>query len=118
MSPHPCGAVLTSAGRAWTCWVPWGSCQLQERSTALSTRSPLPGRVSIDKRPLIVSWQEALQDKGYESKSQGTKEEKLAKRPAPAPRREREAPEAGGSAMNVEKTGKGGLPGSPAPWPG
>ncbi|XP_040838565.1 kinesin-like protein KIFC3 isoform X1 [Ochotona curzoniae] len=54
---------------------------------------------------LYLTVQEALQDKGYESKSQGTKEEKLAKRPAPAPRREREAPEAGGSAMNVEKTG-------------
>ncbi|XP_069918061.1 kinesin-like protein KIFC3 isoform X1 [Oryctolagus cuniculus] len=55
---------------------------------------------------LYLTLQQALQDKGYESKSQGTKEEKLLKRPAPAPRREREreAPEAGG-AVNVEKPG-------------
>lgn len=56
-----------------------------------------------------MSWQQALQDKGCESKSQGTKEDKLPKRQAPAPRRDREAPEAGGT-MNVEKTGKGGQP--------
>ncbi|XP_049720419.1 kinesin-like protein KIFC3 isoform X2 [Elephas maximus indicus] len=47
---------------------------------------------------------QGLQDKGCQSKSQGTKEEKLLKRQAPAPRRDREAPEAGGT-MNVEKTG-------------
>ena len=56
-----------------------------------------------------MSWQQALQDKGCESKSQGTKEEKLPKRQVPAPKRDREAQEAGG-AMNVEKTGKGSLP--------
>lgn len=60
-------------------------------------------------RILVVSRQQALQDKGCKSKSQGTKEEKLLKRQAPAPRRDREAQEAGGT-MNVEKTGKGGLP--------
>nr|XP_030703854.1 kinesin-like protein KIFC3 isoform X1 [Globicephala melas] len=47
---------------------------------------------------------QALRDKGCESKSQGAKEEKLPKRQAPAPRRGREAQEAGGT-MNVEKTG-------------
>lgn len=57
-----------------------------------------------------MSWQQALLDK-----SQGTKEEKLSKRQAPAPRRAREAHEAGGS-MNVEKTGKGGLPAN-LEWP-
>ena len=63
-----------------------------------------------------MSWQQALQDKGCESKSQGTKEEKPLKRQAPAPRRDREAQEAGG-AMNVEKTGKGSLPTRLAqPW--
>ncbi|XP_077888518.1 kinesin-like protein KIFC3 isoform X4 [Ictidomys tridecemlineatus] len=46
----------------------------------------------------------ALQNKGCESQSQGTKEDKLLKRPVPAPRRDREALEAGGT-MNVEKTG-------------
>lgn len=51
-----------------------------------------------------MSWQQALLDKGCEHKSQGTKEEKVVKTPAPAPRRDREAQEAGG-AMNVEKTG-------------
>lgn len=56
-----------------------------------------------------MSWQQALQDKGCKNKSQGTKEEKLLKRQAPAPKRDREAQEAGGT-MNVEKTGKGGLP--------
>lgn len=56
-----------------------------------------------------MSWQQALLDKGCENKSQGTKEEKLPKRQAPAPRRDREAQEAGGT-MNVEKTGKAGLP--------
>lgn len=56
-----------------------------------------------------MSWQRALQNKGCESQSQGTKEDKLLKRPAPAPRRDREALEAGGT-MNVEKTGKGGSP--------
>lgn len=60
-------------------------------------------------RILVVSWQPALQDKGCKNKSQGTKEEKLLKRQAPAPKRDREAQEAGGT-MNVEKTGKGGLP--------
>ncbi|XP_012868358.1 PREDICTED: kinesin-like protein KIFC3 isoform X3 [Dipodomys ordii] len=54
---------------------------------------------------LYLTVQQALQDKGCESKSQGTKEDKLLKRPAP--RRDREAPEAGGR-MNIEKTGKGG----------
>uniref|UniRef100_A0A4W2HXT5 Kinesin-like protein KIFC3 n=1 Tax=Bos indicus x Bos taurus TaxID=30522 RepID=A0A4W2HXT5_BOBOX len=53
---------------------------------------------------LYLTLQQALQDKGCESKSQGTKEEKPLKRQAPAPRRDREAQEAGG-AMNVEKTG-------------
>ncbi|XP_073912025.1 kinesin-like protein KIFC3 isoform X4 [Castor canadensis] len=53
---------------------------------------------------LYLTVQQALQDKGCESKSQGTKEDKLLKRQALAPRRDREAPEAGGS-MNVEKTG-------------
>ncbi|XP_012503292.1 PREDICTED: kinesin-like protein KIFC3 [Propithecus coquereli] len=53
---------------------------------------------------LYLTVQQALQDKGCKGKSQGTKEEKLLKRQAPAPRRDREAPEAGG-AMNVEKTG-------------
>ncbi|XP_063556321.1 kinesin-like protein KIFC3 isoform X4 [Gorilla gorilla gorilla] len=47
---------------------------------------------------------QALQDKGCKSQSQGTKEEKLWKRQAPAPRRAREAREAGGT-MNVENTG-------------
>ncbi|XP_029388233.1 kinesin-like protein KIFC3 isoform X2 [Mus pahari] len=47
---------------------------------------------------------QALQDKGCENKSQGTKEDKLPKRQAPAPRRDRESPEAGGT-MNIEKTG-------------
>ncbi|XP_073883189.1 kinesin-like protein KIFC3 isoform X4 [Macaca fascicularis] len=47
---------------------------------------------------------QALQDKGCKSQSQGTKEEKLWKRQAPAPRRAREAQEAGGT-MNVENTG-------------
>lgn len=56
-----------------------------------------------------MSWQQALRDKGCKSKSQGTKEETLLKRQAPAPRRDREAQEAGGT-MNVEKTGKGGRP--------
>uniref|UniRef100_A0A8D1RPS9 Kinesin-like protein n=1 Tax=Sus scrofa TaxID=9823 RepID=A0A8D1RPS9_PIG len=53
---------------------------------------------------LYLTLQQALQDKGCESKSQGTKEEKLPKRQVPAPKRDREAQEAGG-AMNVEKTG-------------
>ncbi|XP_042087647.1 kinesin-like protein KIFC3 isoform X4 [Ovis aries] len=53
---------------------------------------------------LYLTLQQALQDKGCESKSQGTKEEKPLKRQAPAPRRDREAQEAGGT-MNVEKTG-------------
>ncbi|XP_051025180.1 kinesin-like protein KIFC3 isoform X2 [Acomys russatus] len=67
---------------------------------------------------------QALQDKGCESKSQGTKEDKLPKRQALAPRRDREAPEAGGT-MNVEKTGGrlfgigrcSSLSGSPGPDP-
>nr|XP_019610086.1 PREDICTED: kinesin-like protein KIFC3 isoform X2 [Rhinolophus sinicus] len=54
-------------------------------------------------RRLYLSVQ-ALQDKGCKNKSQGTKEEKLLKRQAPAPKRDREAQEAGGT-MNVEKTG-------------
>ncbi|KAM9607656.1 kinesin-like protein KIFC3 isoform 1-T1 [Trichechus inunguis] len=53
---------------------------------------------------LYLAVQQGLQDKGCQSKSQGTKEEKLLKRQAPAPRRDREAPEAGAT-MNVEKTG-------------
>ncbi|XP_033701158.2 kinesin-like protein KIFC3 isoform X5 [Tursiops truncatus] len=53
---------------------------------------------------LYLTLQQALRDKGCESKSQGAKEEKLPKRQAPAPRRGREAQEAGGT-MNVEKTG-------------
>ncbi|XP_058135918.1 kinesin-like protein KIFC3 isoform X3 [Dasypus novemcinctus] len=53
---------------------------------------------------LYLSVQQALQDKGYENKIQGTKEEKPLKRQALAPRRDREAPEAGGT-MNIEKTG-------------
>ncbi|XP_058383888.1 kinesin-like protein KIFC3 isoform X1 [Diceros bicornis minor] len=53
---------------------------------------------------LYLTVQQALQDKGCESKSQGTKEEKLLRRQAPAPRRDREAREAGGT-MNTEKTG-------------
>uniref|UniRef100_A0A671EG96 Kinesin-like protein n=1 Tax=Rhinolophus ferrumequinum TaxID=59479 RepID=A0A671EG96_RHIFE len=55
-------------------------------------------------RRLYLSVQPALQDKGCKNKSQGTKEEKLLKRQAPAPKRDREAQEAGGT-MNVEKTG-------------
>ncbi|XP_057609563.1 kinesin-like protein KIFC3 isoform X1 [Chionomys nivalis] len=73
---------------------------------------------------LYLTVQQALQDKGCESKSQGTKEDKLLKRQAPAPRRDREAPEAGG-AMNVENTGGrlfgigrcSSLSGSPGPDP-
>ncbi|XP_077888517.1 kinesin-like protein KIFC3 isoform X3 [Ictidomys tridecemlineatus] len=53
---------------------------------------------------LYLTVQRALQNKGCESQSQGTKEDKLLKRPVPAPRRDREALEAGGT-MNVEKTG-------------
>ncbi|XP_053458671.1 kinesin-like protein KIFC3 isoform X3 [Nycticebus coucang] len=55
-------------------------------------------------RGLYLTVQQALQDKGCKNKSQGTKEEKLLKRQAPAPRRDREAQEAGDT-MNVEKTG-------------
>lgn len=55
-----------------------------------------------------MSWQQAQQDKGCKNKSQGTKEEKLLKRQAPAPGRDREAQDAGGT-MNVEKAGNGGL---------
>lgn len=63
-----------------------------------------------------MSWQQALRDKGCKNKSQGTKEETLLKRQAPAPRQDREAQEAGGT-MNVEKTGKGGQPiGLQWPW--
>ncbi|KAM7058258.1 kinesin-like protein KIFC3 isoform 2-T2 [Molossus nigricans] len=54
-------------------------------------------------RRLYLSVQ-ALQDRGHKSKSQGTKEEKPLKRQAPAPGRDREAQEAGGT-MNVERTG-------------
>ncbi|XP_016785393.2 kinesin-like protein KIFC3 isoform X1 [Pan troglodytes] len=53
---------------------------------------------------LYLTLQQALQDKGCKSQSQGTKEEKLWKRQAPAPRRAQEAREAGGT-MNVENTG-------------
>ncbi|KAF7485271.1 kinesin protein KIFC3-like [Marmota monax] len=53
---------------------------------------------------LYLTVQPALQNKGCESQSQGTKEDKLLKRPVPAPRRDQEALEAGGT-MNVEKTG-------------
>nr|XP_027795024.1 kinesin-like protein KIFC3 [Marmota flaviventris] len=53
---------------------------------------------------LYLTVQRALQNKGCESQSQGTKEDKLLKRPVPAPRRDPEALEAGGT-MNVEKTG-------------
>ncbi|XP_060041448.1 kinesin-like protein KIFC3 isoform X6 [Erinaceus europaeus] len=53
---------------------------------------------------LYLTVQQALQDKGCKSKSQGTREERLAKRQAPAPRRDQGAPDAGGS-MNVEQTG-------------
>ncbi|XP_024900370.1 kinesin-like protein KIFC3 [Pteropus alecto] len=75
-------------------------------------------------RRLYLSVQQALRDKGCKSKSQGTKEETLLKRQAPAPRRDREAPEAGGT-MNVEKTGGrlfgsgrcSGLPGPPGAAP-
>ncbi|EPQ12254.1 Kinesin-like protein KIFC3 [Myotis brandtii] len=55
-------------------------------------------------RRLYLSVQQAQQDKGCKNKSQGTKEEKLLKRQAPAPGRDREAQEAGGT-MNVEKAG-------------
>lgn len=88
--------VLTSSGSAPSS----GS-----RGGPLPATVPLPLHVRI----LVVSWQQALRDKGCESKSQGAKEEKLPKRQAPAPRRGREAREAGGT-MNVEKTGKGSLP--------
>ncbi|XP_045389570.1 kinesin-like protein KIFC3 isoform X1 [Lemur catta] len=83
-----------------------------EESSARSTVRPALAQC----RALSVDWTgpgsphglyltvQALQDKGCRSKSQGTKEEKLPKRQAPAPRRDREAPEAGGT-MNVEKTG-------------
>ncbi|KAM5262837.1 kinesin-like protein KIFC3 [Ctenodactylus gundi] len=53
---------------------------------------------------LYLTVQQALQDKGCRSKSQGTKEDNSPKRQALVPRRDREAPEAGG-AMNIEKTG-------------
>ncbi|ELK38459.1 Kinesin-like protein KIFC3 [Myotis davidii] len=55
-------------------------------------------------RRLYLSLQQAQQDKGCKNKSQGTKEEKLLKRQAPAPGRDREAQDAGGT-MNVEKAG-------------
>ncbi|XP_036201163.1 kinesin-like protein KIFC3 isoform X4 [Myotis myotis] len=55
-------------------------------------------------RRLYLSVQQAQQDKGCKNKSQGTKEEKLLKRQAPAPGRDREAQDAGGT-MNVEKAG-------------
>ncbi|XP_058297022.1 kinesin-like protein KIFC3 isoform X1 [Hylobates moloch] len=56
---------------------------------------------------LYLTLQQALQDKGCKSQSQGTKEEKLWKRQAPAPRQAREAQEAreAGGTMNVENTG-------------
>ncbi|XP_053458689.1 kinesin-like protein KIFC3 isoform X6 [Nycticebus coucang] len=66
-------------------------------------------------RGLYLTVQQALQDKGCKNKSQGTKEEKLLKRQAPAPRRDREAQEAGDT-MNVEKTG--GKPEGEAHQPG
>ncbi|XP_023565047.1 kinesin-like protein KIFC3 isoform X1 [Octodon degus] len=55
-------------------------------------------------RKLYLTVQQALQDKGCKSKSQGTKEDNLLKRQALVPKRDREAPAAGG-AMNVEKSG-------------
>ncbi|KAM6177499.1 kinesin-like protein KIFC3 isoform 3-T3 [Erethizon dorsatum] len=55
-------------------------------------------------RKLYLTVQQGLQDKGCKSKSQGTKEDNLPKRQALVPKRDREAPAAGG-AMNVEKTG-------------
>ncbi|XP_045389574.1 kinesin-like protein KIFC3 isoform X4 [Lemur catta] len=84
-----------------------------EESSARSTVRPALAQcraLSVDwtgpgsPHGLYLTVQQALQDKGCRSKSQGTKEEKLPKRQAPAPRRDREAPEAGGT-MNVEKTG-------------
>ncbi|XP_066204272.1 kinesin-like protein KIFC3 isoform X2 [Saccopteryx leptura] len=67
---------------------------------ALSTDCAGPG----SPRRLYLSVQQVLQDKGCKSKSQGTREEKPPKRQAPAPGRDRDAQEAGGT-MNVEKTG-------------
>ncbi|KAM8774955.1 kinesin-like protein KIFC3 isoform 3-T4 [Rhynchonycteris naso] len=67
---------------------------------ALSTDCTGPG----SPRRLYLSVQQALQDKGCKSKSQGTREEKPPKRQAPAPGQDRDAQEAGGT-MNVEKTG-------------
>lgn len=102
--PHPHSETLDLLGPGVPPWL--RECTVLRLEGFRPQRSPLHARV------LVVSWQQALQDKGCKSKSQGTKEEKLPKRQAPAPRRDREAPEAGG-AMNVEKTGKGGLPADP-----
>ncbi|XP_055477592.1 kinesin-like protein KIFC3 isoform X2 [Psammomys obesus] len=105
----------------------------EEDSTARSTARPSLAQcraLSVDwPRPrsphrLYLTVQQALQDKGCKSKSQGTKEDKLPKRQAPAPRRDRKAPEAGGT-VNVEKTGGrlfgigrcSSLSGSPGPDP-
>ncbi|KFO36402.1 Kinesin-like protein KIFC3, partial [Fukomys damarensis] len=75
-------------------------------------------------RRLYLTVRQALQDKGCESKSQGTKEDNLSKRQALVPRRDREALKAG-AATNVEKTGGrlfgrgrcSNLPGSPGAAP-
>ncbi|XP_036296162.1 kinesin-like protein KIFC3 isoform X3 [Pipistrellus kuhlii] len=58
-------------------------------------------------RRLYLSVQQAQQDKGCKHRSQGPREEKLLKRQAPAPGRDREAQDAGGGGgtMNVEKAG-------------
>lgn len=89
---------------------PAGPWSLSAPGVHLLRVSSVPPHCSpLHVRILVVSWQQALQDKGCKSKSQGTKEEKLLKRQAPAPGRGREAQEAGGT-MNVENTGKGGLP--------
>lgn len=80
-----------------------GAALSGSRAPPRHPRSPLYVRI------LVVSWQQAQQDKGCKNKSQGTKEEKLLKRQAPAPGQDREAQDAGGT-MNVEKAGNGGLP--------
>lgn len=91
-------------------WIRGPGVLTSSRSTPSSGSGGSPPHCSpLHVRILVVSWQQALLDKGCENKSQGTKEEKLVKRQAPAPRQDREAQEAGGT-MNVEKTGKGGLP--------
>ncbi|KAK2085144.1 hypothetical protein P7K49_036444 [Saguinus oedipus] len=93
---------------------PWGTGPAGPRG-ASSKNTPSSGlrvppwRCPLHVRILVVSWQQALQDKGCKSQSQGKKEEKLQERQAPAPRQAREAREAGGT-MNVENTGKAGVP--------